>query len=210
MTNPRVLVIIGHPLPGSLCQSLARAYLAGLGDSVQTRVIDLAIAPIPEHPTRRDQLRAGSGVVLPEEVAKYAELIEWADHLAVFYPQWWGTYPAALKAFIDRVFVSGRAYRQQPNGLPIPLWGPRTARFVMTMDSPRFWNRLVYFNASENSLTRATFGYVGIKTVGFTRLSPVRSSTAERRASWLEQATALGRRDAAKVRPLNRTAVTLS
>ncbi len=202
MTTSKVLVIVGNPFADSYDHALAVAYLEGLGDAAEARVIDLATDPVPASPTDRDQVRA-RGVEEPDGlahlepvVAEYIETLEWADHIVVIYPQWWGTYPAVLKAFIDRVFLAGRAFTYKSSGLPNQYYKGRTVRFVMTADAPGFWNRLMYRNASETSLKRAIFGYVGIKTVGFTRFRPMRTSTDSKRAGWLSKVNEIGRRDA--------------
>ncbi|WP_159502242.1 NAD(P)H-dependent oxidoreductase, partial [Microbacterium sp. 18062] len=153
------------------------------------------------HPTFRAEVRmprTADDAPLDPAAARAIADVDWADHLVFFFPQWWGTYPGALKAFIDRVFVSGFAFRYRPAGR---LWDKlltgRTARIVMTMDSPRFWNRFVYRNAAETSLRRAVFGYCGIKTVGVTRFAEVRHRDAAVRTGWIAQTARLGRRDAA-------------
>lgn len=204
--NRRVLVIVGTPLPDTLTHGLAHAYADAVrGGGAEVRIIDLAVDPIPAHPRSRDELRAprsDADRALDPEVARYIDDVQWADHVAIFHPQWWGTVPAALKAFIDRVFLSGATFRyRERSSIPVQLLTGRTARVVMTMDSPRFWNRLVYRGAAEASLTRATLGYCGVRTIGITRFTPVRFSDGTRRESWLRKVAALGRKDAAAGRP---------
>ena len=200
--NRRILVIVGTPLPDTLTHALAHAYADAARDGgAEVRIIDLATDPIPSHPRSRDELRAPRSDAdhpLDPDVARYLDDVRWADHLTIVHPQWWGTVPAALKAFIDRVFLSGATFRyRERSSIPVQLLTGRTARVVMTMDSPRFWNRLVYRGAAEASLTRATLGYCGVKTTGITRLSPVRFSDEQARASWLRTVAAHGRKDAA-------------
>jgi len=197
----RILVVVGTPLPGTLTHALAGAYAdAARAGGADVRVIDLAVDAIPGHPRHRDELRAprtDADRPLDPEVAGYLDDVRWADHLVILHPQWWGTVPAALKAFIDRVFLSGAAFRyRERTALSERLLAGRTARIVMTMDSPRFWNRLVYRNAAETSLTRATLGYCGVKTVGVTRFSPVRFSDDGARAGWIARVGRLGEKDA--------------
>lgn len=199
--NRRILVVVGTPLPDTLTHALAGAYLEGArGAGAEVRVIDLARDPIPDHPRVRDQLRVprtDADLALDPDVARYLDDVLWADHLVVLHPQWWGTVPAALKAFIDRVFLSGGTFRyRERSAVSDRLLSGRTARVVMTMDSPRFWNRLVYRNAAETSLTRATLGYCGVKTIGVTRFSPVRFSDDAARADWIARVRALGVKDA--------------
>lgn len=198
----RILVVIGTPLPDTLNHALASAYLdAARSAGADVRVVDLAVDPIPDHPTDRAQLRAprtDADRPLDPAVTAYLDDVLWADHLVFFHPQWWGTYPAALKAYIDRVFLSGAAFRyRERSALSERLLAGRTARIVMTMDSPRPWNRLVYRNAAETSLKTATLAYCGIKTVGIARFTPVRFSDKPARAAWIERVARLGATDAA-------------
>ncbi|MFT4157528.1 MAG: NAD(P)H-dependent oxidoreductase [Microbacterium sp.] len=200
--NRRVLVVIGTPLPATLNHSLAHAYIdAARAGGAEVRVIDLADDPIPAHPRSREELRAPRDErdrPLDPEVARYLADVLWAEHLVLFHPQWWGTYPAAMKAFIDRVILSGAAFRYRDrSAVPERLLAGRTARIVMTMDAPTWWNRFVYRNAAETSLKRAILEYCGVKTVGVTRFSPVRFSDETARADWIACATGLGRKDAA-------------
>ena len=201
----RILVVVGTPLPDTLIHALADGYLAGAREAgADVRVIDLARDPIPDHPRVRGQLRVprtDADIPLDPEVARYLDDVRWADHLVILHPQWWGTVPAALKAFIDRVFLSGGTFRyRERSALSERLLAGRTARIVMTMDSPRVWNRLVYRNAAETSLTRATLGYCGVKTIGVTRFGSVRFSDDTARAAWLDRLRALGAKDAAATR----------
>jgi putative NADPH-quinone reductase len=200
--TPRLLVVIGTPLPATLTHSLAAAHIeAARAAGADVRVIDLANDPIPGHPTSRAQLhvpRTDDDVPLDPDVAAYLDDVRWADRIILVFPQWWGTYPAALKAFIDRVFLSGAAFRYRERS-PISerLLAGRTARIIMTMDSPRWWNRLAYRNAAETSLKNAILRFCGLRTVGITRFTPVRFSDEPARARWVAEAARLGRVDAA-------------
>lgn len=201
----RILVVVGTPLSGTLIHALTDAYLVGAREAgADVRVIDLARDPIPDHPRARGQLRVprtDADIPLDPEVARYLDDVRWADHLVILHPQWWGTVPAALKAFIDRVFLSGGTFRyRERSALSERLLAGRTARIVMTMDSPRVWNRLVYRNAAETSLARATLGYCGVKTIGVTRFGSVRFSDDAARGAWLDRLRALGAKDAASSR----------
>ncbi|MFF2272835.1 NAD(P)H-dependent oxidoreductase [Agromyces sp. NPDC058136] len=208
----RVLVIIGHPNAGSFTHALAAAYAAGAvggagvagGPSAaadELRVIDLAERAFDPLPPDRAALRAPGGDTghLEPRIRGFIADVDWAEHLVFFFPQWWGTYPAVLKAFLDRVMLSGTAFAYGRGHVSTRLLGGRTARLVMTMDSPAAWNRFVYRNAAETSLKQATLAYCGVRTIGITRFTPVRFSTPERRAGWLETAGRLGERDSARL-----------
>ena len=208
----RILVIIGNPIAGSLTHALAASYIDAVRDSgADIRVVDLAADPIPGHPTHRDELRmprTETDRQIDAATAAYIEDVRWADHLVFFHPQWWGTYPGALKSFIDRVFLSGFAFRYHAKGRGWDrLLSGRTARIVMTMDSPRAWNRLVYRNAAETSLKNAILGYCGIKTIGISRFAEVRHGDAAGRDRWISETARLGRADAASAVTRSRDAV---
>ncbi|MFV0634482.1 NAD(P)H-dependent oxidoreductase [Demequina sp.] len=187
----RILVVVGTPLGDSLDHGLARSYVeAAQAAGAQVRVHDLAADPIPEHPSLRDQLRTPRAdrpedLPLDPAAAAYIDDVDWADHLVFFFPQWWGTYPAAFKAWIDRVLLSGFAFAYRPAGSAWDrLLTGRTARIVMTMDSPGWWSRVLYRDAGVRALRTATLWYCGVRTVGVTRIGSVRhteSAGLERR-----------------------------
>ena len=198
--TPRVLVIVGTPLSGSLARATANAYISGLGENSDVRVIDLAQDSIPAHPQSKADLRAADGLGhLETDVQGYIADVDWAQHVVIAYPQWWGTQPAALKAFIDRVFIARHSFAYDDGLLPKRLLTGRTARVFMTMDSPRLWNRLVFRNASETSITRAVLEFCGIKVRGIHRFGPVRTSKPAGRAAWLERARKAGEKDAERL-----------
>ncbi|WP_157416546.1 NAD(P)H-dependent oxidoreductase [Agromyces allii] len=213
-TVTNTLVIIGHPNSGSFNHALAEQYAAGLraasvdpstggpSDGSHVRVIDLAEREFELLPADRGDLRAPDGDTshLEPRIRAFIDDVAWADHLVFFFPQWWGTYPAVLKAFLDRAVLSGTAFKYGRGQISTRLLTGKTARIVMTMDSPVAWNRFVYRNAAETSLKRATLAYCGVRTIGITRFTPVRFSTPEKRAAWLESVRRLGVTDAARAR----------
>lgn len=210
MTSPRILVVIGTPLAGSLNHALARSYAdAARAGGAEVRVVDLARDDVPRHPSLRDELRmprTDADMPLADDVAAYIDDVAWADHLAFFFPQWWGSYPAVLKAWIDRVFVSGFAFRYRERG---SLWDKlltgRTARIVMTMDSPGIWNAWTYRDAAIRSLRSATLQYCGIRVRGVTRLAEVRHRTDAHRTRWIDGMASFGATDATTTRARERS-----
>lgn len=204
MNAPRILVVIGTPFAGSLNHALAGSYAeSARTGGAEVRVIDLAAGAAPGHPSQRDEVRlprTEADVPLAPEVAAYVADVDWADHLVFFFPQWWGSLPGALKNWIDRVFVRGFAYRYRPTGR---LWDKlltgRTARIVMTMDSPSFWNAWVYRDAPIRTLRNATLEYCGVKVRGVTRLSEVRHRSDADRERWVGGMASLGATDADSV-----------
>lgn len=186
-----ILIINGHPDKESFCFALAASYKKGVEQSGGTckliSLIDLDFNPILSYGYRKIS-------VLELDLLKAQQDISNANHLVLVYPTWWGTYPALLKGFIDRVFLPGYAFKYHKNG---PYWDKllkgKTARIITTMDSPKWYNFLVYRSAGHNSMKRAILEYCGVKPVKITAFAPMKSSDDKKRKKWLEAVQALGR-----------------
>lgn len=185
-----ILVINGHPDPESFCSALSHAYMEGASSTTaQIRTIDLS--QIEFDPNLKYGYRKRTE--LESDLQEAQELIRWANHLVIVYPTWWGTMPAILKGFFDRVFLPGFAYKYRTD---FPLWDKlltgKTARLIVTMDTPAWYNRLIYRQAGHLVMKRNILHFCGIKPVRVTEISPVNSSSEKQRAKWLEKARQLG------------------
>ena len=153
------------------------------------RLLDLASASFDPHvrvASPRDQPLEPDLEALRREIA-------WARHLVLVFPTWWGTMPALLKGALDRILLPGWAFRTTGGGTGYEgLLGGRTAELVTTMDTPAPVYRLLYGAPGYRALARATLGFCGIEVRRITRFGPVRASSPETRARWLERARRLG------------------
>ncbi len=107
-----ILIINGHPDSESYNFALAQAYKTGAvsGGAVVEEIIlrDLQFNPILNYGYRKRTTQE------PDLEAAWKKIV-WADHLVFVYPVWWGSTPALLKGFIDRVFLPGFAFRKKEN-----------------------------------------------------------------------------------------------
>lgn len=183
------LVIDGHPNPDSLTAALARRYAEAYGDATVLAVRDLAFDP---------NLRLGyhGEQSLEPDVLRAQSLIEAADHVVVAAPVWWGSIPAILKGFFDRTFLPGWAFRYRKGGLVAGLLAGRSARVIITTDSP-FWYLRLVGDTTVRHVRGRILRFSGLSPVTATRLGPVRGSTPAQREAWLETVAALAVRDAA-------------
>ena len=122
-------------------------------------------------------------------------LISWADHIVFVYPTWWGTMPALLKGFLDRVLAPGFAFAETDRGFA-PLLGGRSAELLTTMDTPRWVYRWIYGAPGHKAMARAILGFCGIEIARVASFGPVKDSDLEQRQNWLEQAQRRGQRTA--------------
>ncbi|WP_082909984.1 NAD(P)H-dependent oxidoreductase [Brevibacillus brevis] len=187
-----ILVIIGHPDPESYCSALAHAYMEGAkGKAAQIRTIDLS--QIAFDPNLKYGYRKRTE--LEDDLKEAQNLIRWADHLVIVYPIWWGTMPAILKGFFDRVLLSGFAYKyREGSSLWDKLLTGKTAHVIVTMDTPSWYNRLIYWQAGHLVMKRNILKFCGIKPVKITEISGVNASAEEKRKMWLEKVKQLGER----------------
>ncbi|HRJ68516.1 MAG TPA: NAD(P)H-dependent oxidoreductase [Beijerinckiaceae bacterium] len=187
----RILVILGHPAEQSFCRALAESYVAGAGSAGHyARVIDLRAL------TFDPVLHGGYGgeQSLESDLVRAQESILWAQHLVFVYPIWWGAVPALLKGFIDRVFLPGFAFKYHKDKISTwdKLLSGRTARLLVTMDSPPWYFRFVSRAPGHNQMRRTILEFCGVKPVAISSFGSVQASDAARRAAWLKQAEGLG------------------
>ncbi|MED1780535.1 NAD(P)H-dependent oxidoreductase [Brevibacillus fortis] len=187
-----ILVIIGHPDPESYCSALAHAYMKGAsGKAAQIRTIDLS--QLSFDPNLKYGYRKRTE--LEDDLKEAQDFIRWADHLVIVYPTWWGTMPAILKGFFDRVLLPGFAYKyREDSSLWDKLLTGKTAHVIVTMDTPSWYNRLVYWQAGHLVMKRNILKFCGIKPVKVTEISGVNASAEETRKKWLEKVKKLGER----------------
>lgn len=188
----QVLIVLGHPRGDSLSAALADAYREGaeeVGADVDVlKLFEIEFDPHVREPSPEDQV--------PEPAIRGAlHRIGRADHLVFVYPTWWGTLPALLKGFLDRVVMPGFAFRfHAPDSLEwTSLWNDKSAQIITTMDTPPLVYRWIYRQPGNNAMKRATLGFCGVNPVRVLNLGPVKTASEGRRRRWLELARRRGR-----------------
>lgn len=189
---PNVLVLLGHPNLDSFTAGLAQAYAESARECSATvsrlDLTQLAFDPVLRHGFKSEQ-------PLEPDLAAARDAVVAADHLAWFFPMWWGGPPALVKGFVERVFTPGFAFRYRGrNQLPHKLLAGRSARLVTSMDSPGFWYNLALRRPLHASFCVATLSFVGIAPVRTTTLYELRFRSANWRSATLDRV----RRAAAK------------
>ena len=187
----RCLLILAHPRRDSLCGALFDACADGARQAgVECRELVLgemhfdpdvyAVSP-EQQPLEPDLQRAQQD-------------LQWAEHLVFVYPTWWGTFPALLKGFLDRVLTPGFAFRHVTHDRWDKLLSGRTADLITTMDTPPLIYRFIYRAPGQQALARATLGYCGIRSARTETFGPVIASDAGQRQQWMDRARSLGSR----------------
>ena len=194
MTNPnnkkKILIIQGNPDKNSFCDSLAESYKEGAlranadVKEIHVREIEFDLC-LPVGYKKEVELEQG--------LVDSQHLIKWADHLVFVYPTWWGTMPALLKGFIDKVFLPGFGFQYRKGSV---WWDKllkgKSARLIVTMDTPPWYFRLFYGRPGHNAMKKSTLEFCGVKPVKISSIGPVKHSKKSKRISWLTQVQKLG------------------
>jgi putative NADPH-quinone reductase len=190
----RIFILNGHPGPTSLAGQIVDRYAAAAqaaGHSVRvSHLHDLTFDP--------DRGKAGYGAPKPLETVLEDALdnLEWCSHFVLAFPLWWGGFPAKLKGWIDRVLAIGRTFTTEqttPIGLPAPLLKGRSARVIVTSDTPRSFMWLAYRDAIQRQIKGQILGLVGFKPVRITWFAPASHPRPGAVDALLEQMDTLGR-----------------
>lgn len=193
----QLTVVMGHSNPDSFSAALAEAYTEGAREAgVTVEVLSLphmSFDPILRLAYKGEQ-------PLEPDLKRAQEAISASSHVAWFFPMWWVGLPAELKGFIDRTFLPGWAYKYGSGSVPDKLLSGRSARVVVTMDSPRLWYIFHYGRALWRSFNVGTLKFAGFGPVRNTPIYNLRALTAEQREDWLRKVRELGRKDALGVR----------
>lgn len=193
MTGKRIYILNGHPGETSLsklfCEDYAQAATKAGHEIRISHLNDLDFDP-----------DFGSGDYkkqkpLEPDLKGVMNHLEWSEHVVLLTPMWWGGVPAKLKGLFDRVLLPGTAFdtrEKTPLGMPKPLLTGRTARLIMTSDTPNWFFRLVYRNALIRQLRAQIFGFVGIAPLRVTHFSEASAPKPATVEAWSSKVNSLG------------------
>ena len=186
----KILLIQGHPDAESFNFALYEAYKKGANES-GADIQEIIVRDLEFNPSLQFGYRKRTE--LEPDLLESIEKIRWAEHIVLFYPVWWGSVPALLKGFIDRVFLPGIVFEKIENSVWWKrLLTGRTGHIVSTLDQPVWYYWLNYGRPSYHAMKRMTFNFVGIKPVRTTTIGPIRLSKDSYRTDWIQKLEKLG------------------
>lgn len=179
----RIYLTLGHPDASSFNGAIADAYeaaaIAAGHEVLRQNLGELTFDPI---------LRHGYAEVQPLEpdLAAAQENIAWCQRWVVIYPIWWGSVPALLKGFLDRVLLPGFAFHyHETDAMWDALLKGRAGHIITTSDGPNIWTLVAYRNSDLGTVKNATLKFCGIDPVKVSRFGGMRTSTQAQREAFL-------------------------
>ena len=182
----QALVIIAHPLKESFNHAIAARLATRLEAANYTvHIHDLyeqAFDPVltGEEMKRKFSLDAG--------IQTHYERLESSDLLIFIHPDWWGSPPAILKGWIDRVFSPGIAYDYEGAEFmvkdKIPLLTDKKAGVFITSNQEEFDGSL---RNLRDFWLRQVLQFCGIKDPLCEIFYDIRHSSFSQRQKWLDQ-----------------------
>lgn len=193
MAGKKILIINGHPDKDSYNFGIAAAYKKGaLSSGAEIR--EIVVRNLRFDPNLQFGYRQRTD--LEPDLVDAQDKIKWADHLVWIYPVWWGSVPAILKGFIDRIFLPGFAFQKRENSV---WWDKllkgKSARIISTLDQPAWYYYLIYRQPSNNAMKKLTLQFSGINPVKMTTIGPIRFSKETYRLKWLKKIERYGQQN---------------
>jgi putative NADPH-quinone reductase len=189
----KILLILGHPSENSFCNALLDAYRKA-AESAGAICQTIYISRLKFDVNLADGYKTGEAMQLEDDLVASQELIQWADHVVMAYPNWWGFMPALAKGFIDRILLPGFAFKHHSGKIfPDKLLKGKSLRLLVTMDTPKWWFYLIYRASQYQIMKDIVFGYVGFDPIRFSTFGFIRKSTEKLRAAWLKKVEQLGK-----------------
>lgn len=192
MKPTKIFILNGHPAENSLSKLIAQTYAdaaAANGFEVRTSQLsdmnfdaDFGFAGYKQHKE------------LEPDLVAFRKDIEWAEHIVMTTPMWWGGLPAKLKGIFDRTFLPGWAFdtRTTKLGIPLPMLSGRTARIFVNSDTPGFFFWLMHRNALLKQIRGQIFHFCGIKPARITHFAPAGTATPKKIEKWIDEVRKLG------------------
>jgi putative NADPH-quinone reductase len=184
-----ISIILAHPNPESLNHAIARTaasrlqangHVVAFHDLYAERFDPLL--PTEEIP---------NDVSLPSQIEAHCQQIASADGIIIVHPNWWGSPPAILKGWVDRVLRPGVAYKflegDKGEGVPVGLLKAHTAIVFNTSNTGAKREREIFGDPLQLIWKNCIFDLCGVPSFHREMFTIVVTSTPEKRKEWLER-----------------------
>lgn len=166
----KTLIIYSHPDTEGHCSTILKNVENELNELKEKyEIVDLykiKFDPI----LHEDELYSAGKRKDSEDVKQMQKKIKDSKNMIFIYPIWWNNYPAILRGFIDRVFVSGFAFRYEKrfgNMVPVGLIKGKKATIFTTSGGSGLIFKYIQGSRGVKVLKNDTLKFCGIKAKSF-------------------------------------------
>ncbi|MBB5060286.1 putative NADPH-quinone reductase [Granulicella aggregans] len=184
------LVVVSHPDPASLNHALAKVVVdAWESLGFKTRFVDLhALGFDPVMSPEEARGCATDDAKVQEQIALLVKSVL----VGVVHPNCWGSPPAMMKGWMDRVFAPGAAYAfakgEDDGRAPKGLLRDKRALVLNTSNTTGAREQEAFGDPLERIWRDCLLGYCGFERVDRQVYRVVANSTKEERRDWLADA----------------------
>ena len=191
----KILIVLGHPHPGSLNHAIAHAVRDDLRQRGHAVLFHDLYAEHFDPLLAADEIPERGAV--PERIQAYGAELRAADGIVIVHPNWWGQPPAILKGWVDRVIRPGVAYRfaegDGGEGVPMGLLRARAAVVLNTSNTEPVREQTAFGDPLDAIWRRCIFELCGVRNFHRKMFAVVVTSSPAQRAAWIDEAIALCR-----------------
>lgn len=186
-----IFILLGNPDSATFSGVLADSYeqaARNAGHEVQRLNIgDLQFDPILHRGYKEIQQ-------LEPDLLRVQQLVKWADHFVVIYPNWWCSMPAILKGMFDRMWLPGFAFNfDKETKRLVPHLTGKTARVIVIAGTHSPFMTWFKFGDFTNEISRGILGFAGMD-VSVSTFGPCDRCTEGEKKDWLEKVATFGKR----------------
>ncbi|MGQ1889839.1 NAD(P)H-dependent oxidoreductase [Thermophagus sp. OGC60D27] len=182
------LIISAHPNKNSFSNALAEALAADSRNNNANPMIrnlyEIDFNPIL---TNSDLSQIKDGLI-PPDISREQKLLKEADLISIVYPLWWGSFPAVLKGYFDRVLTNGFAFKISTDGPEGLLKGKKIVLHTSMGNSVEEYEKKGILDAFRQIHGNEVFGFCGIEIVGHFFYPRISDSSEEMKNRYIEKA----------------------
>lgn len=176
-------VVYGHPYDKSFNAAIKDAILAALAkEGPEWSLIDLYADRFDPAVRAPELALYAEGSTCDALAQKYMDILARTDRIVYIFPVWWGTEPAIVKGFHDKVLLKGFAWTYSQDGRLLPRLNIRRTTLFTTSEAPTA-TFSAYFT---DYLPGHVFAAVGMDGVSWHNFENIPRSTPEERSTFLE------------------------
>lgn len=184
----RHLIISAHPNQGSFSNSLVDA-LKKDSEHNDVKVVVRNLYDLDFNPVlSSDDLAQIKNGETPADIAKEQKLLGEADIISLVYPLWWGSFPAVLKGYFDRVLTNGFAFKVTQGGAEGLLKGKKAFLHTSMGNSVEEYENKGILKAFRQIHGQEVFGFVGVEVAGHLFYPRISESSPEMKEKYIQEA----------------------